>query len=107
MIDPTGPPVGSPHGGSDAWYWSNSATPHGTSSVKRPRGRSLLDLPVDRWSVSSSRSNDTTGAGPLGVLCPVVVRDLERPTDPTRPDATRATPTVMRSPGRYTQRPDH
>ncbi|MDX3569900.1 effector-associated domain 2-containing protein [Streptomyces sp. ID05-47C] len=44
--------------------------------------RSLLDLRVDRWSVSS-RSNDTTGAGPpLGVLCPVVVRDLERPTDP-------------------------
>ncbi|MGW7642899.1 VMAP-C domain-containing protein [Streptomyces bobili] len=68
----------------------------------------MLDLPVDRWSVSSSRSrsrsrsNDTTGAGPLGVLCPVAVRDLERPTD-----ATRATQTVMWSPGRCTQRPDH
>ncbi|MFI0088264.1 VMAP-C domain-containing protein [Streptomyces bobili] len=55
-----------------------------TSSVKRPRGRSLLDLPLDRWSVSSRRSNDTTGAGPVGVLCPVAVRGLERPTDLTR-----------------------
>ncbi|WP_425276014.1 hypothetical protein [Streptomyces bobili] len=44
----------------------------------------MLDLPVDRWSVSSSRSNDTTGAGPVGVLRPVVVRGLERPTDLTR-----------------------
>ncbi|WP_159027875.1 effector-associated domain 2-containing protein [Streptomyces pactum] len=44
--------------------------------------RSLLGLPVDRWSVSS-RSNGSPGTGlPLGVLCPVVVRDLERPTDP-------------------------
>ncbi|WP_149552852.1 effector-associated domain 2-containing protein [Streptomyces marokkonensis] len=43
--------------------------------------RSLLDLPVDRWSVRS-RSDGTTGARlPLGVLCPVVVRDLDRPTD--------------------------
>ncbi|MEV5491175.1 hypothetical protein AB0L47_24820 [Streptomyces bobili] len=43
----------------------------------------MLDLPVDRWSVSG-RSNDSPGAGPVGVLCPVAVRDLERPADPTR-----------------------
>ncbi|WP_147982193.1 VMAP-C domain-containing protein [Streptomyces sp. MS191] len=43
--------------------------------------RSLLDLPVDRWAV---RRREGTGDVdlPLGALCPVVVRDLERPDDP-------------------------
>ncbi|MFD0427490.1 hypothetical protein ACFQ60_02865 [Streptomyces zhihengii] len=43
--------------------------------------RSLLGLPVDRWSVKSPDSDQPAAGLPLGVLCPVVVRDLERPAD--------------------------
>lgn len=44
--------------------------------------RSLLGLPVDRWYVNL-HDHSMIGAGsPLGVLCPVVVRDLERSDNP-------------------------
>ncbi|MEU9338020.1 hypothetical protein AB0D49_33485 [Streptomyces sp. NPDC048290] len=44
--------------------------------------RTLLDLPVDRWVSGAGAGREDPRGTPLGLRCPVVVRDLERATDP-------------------------